>query len=60
MHAEDRQVGGMGLMLVLDMVDRLKYRRSEPRNIVEIRVRADEPQPADDSPLLAGSGSELD
>ena len=38
MHAEDREVGGLGLILVLDMVDVLKYRRVEERNCVEVRV----------------------
>src|SRR5262249_54087911 len=27
LHAEDRQVGGLGILLVLDMVDVLKYQR---------------------------------
>ncbi len=39
LHAEDREVGGLGLILVLDMVDALKYRRVEERNRVEVRVR---------------------
>ena len=39
LHAEDREAGGLGLLLVLDMVDRLKYRRVEERNYVEVRVR---------------------
>jgi anti-anti-sigma factor len=38
LHAEDPQVGGLGLLLVLDMVDALKYRRAEERNWVEVRV----------------------
>ena len=38
LHAEDREVGGLGLILVLDMVDVLKYRRVEERNRVEVRV----------------------
>ena len=38
LHAEDREVGGLGLLLVLDMVDVLKYRRVEERNCVEVRV----------------------
>jgi serine/threonine-protein kinase RsbW len=37
-HAEDRETGGLGLVLVLDMVDVLKYRRVEPKNLVEVRV----------------------
>ncbi len=39
LHAEDREVGGLGLILVLDMVDVLKYRRVEERNWVEVRIR---------------------
>jgi serine/threonine-protein kinase RsbW len=38
LHAEDREVGGLGLLLVLDMVDVLKYRRVKERNYVEVRV----------------------
>jgi anti-sigma regulatory factor (Ser/Thr protein kinase) len=38
LHAEDRKVGGLGLLLVLDMVDVLKYRRAEEKNWVEVRV----------------------
>lgn len=38
LHAEDREVGGLGLILVLDMVDALKYRRVDDKNCVEIRV----------------------
>lgn len=38
LHAEDREVGGLGLLLVLDMVDVLKYRRVEDKNCVEVRV----------------------
>ena len=38
LHAEDREAGGMGLLLVLDMVDRLKYRREGERNQVEVRI----------------------
>jgi anti-sigma regulatory factor (Ser/Thr protein kinase) len=38
LHAEEREVGGLGLLLVLDMVDVLKYRRVEERNWVEVRV----------------------
>jgi serine/threonine-protein kinase RsbW len=39
LHAEDREAGGLGLILVLDMVDVLKYRRMDERNWVEVRVR---------------------
>jgi serine/threonine-protein kinase RsbW/sigma-B regulation protein RsbU (phosphoserine phosphatase) len=38
LHAEDREAGGLGLLLVLDMVDTLKYRRTEEKNHVEVRV----------------------
>lgn len=38
LHAEDREVGGLGLILVLDMVDVLKYQRVEERNWVEVRI----------------------
>ena len=37
-HAEDYEGGGMGLLLVLDMVDVLKYRREDERNRVEVRI----------------------
>ena len=37
-HAEDYEGGGMGLALVLDMVDVLKYRREGERNRVEVRI----------------------
>jgi anti-anti-sigma factor len=39
-HAEDREIGGLGLILVLDMVNALKYRRDAERNRVEVRIRA--------------------
>jgi anti-anti-sigma factor len=39
LHAEDREAGGLGLLLVLEMVDVLKYRRKDERNWVEVRVR---------------------
>jgi anti-sigma regulatory factor (Ser/Thr protein kinase) len=38
-HAEDRETGGLGLLLVLDMVDVLEYRREEEKNCVEVRIR---------------------
>ena len=38
LHADDREAGGLGLLLVLDMVDVLKYRRTEDRNWVEVRI----------------------
>ena len=38
LHAEDRDAGGLGLLLVLDMVDMLKYRRVGEKNKVEVRI----------------------
>lgn len=38
LHAEDREVGGLGLILVLDMVDVLRYKRVDEKNWVEVRV----------------------
>jgi len=38
LHAEDREAGGLGLILVLDMVDGLTYRRMDEKNWVEVRV----------------------
>ena len=38
LHAEDREAGGLGLILVLDMVDGLTYRRMNEKNWVEVRV----------------------
>ena len=37
-HAEDYEAGGLGLILVLDLVDTLKYERVENKNRVEVRV----------------------
>ena len=39
LHAEDREAGGLGLILVLDMVDVLKYQRADEKNCVEIRIQ---------------------
>ena len=39
LHAEERQVGGLGLLLVLDMVDVLKYQRRAEKNWVEVRIQ---------------------
>jgi len=39
LNAEERQAGGMGLLLVLDMVDVLTYERVDERNFVEVRIR---------------------
>ena len=38
LNAEDREVGGLGLMLVLDMVDVLRYQRVAEQNRVEVRI----------------------
>lgn len=38
LQADDREVGGLGLYLVLDMVDMLKYQRVDEENRVEVRV----------------------
>jgi len=38
LHAEDREAGGLGLFLVLDMVDALKYERKDDHNHVEVRI----------------------
>jgi anti-anti-sigma factor len=48
LHAEERRVGGLGLILVLDMVDALKYQRVNEENWVEVRIRlAADDQPGD-------------
>ena len=39
LNAEERTAGGLGLLMVLDMVDVLKYQRLDERNHVEVRVR---------------------
>lgn len=49
LNAEDREVGGLGLMLVLDMVDVLRYERVGEENHVEVRIHLipdDEPEEA--------------
>jgi anti-anti-sigma factor len=57
-HAEEREVGGLGLLLVLDMVDVLNYRRMEEKNCVEVRVHLiPEDESADPS---AGPGAAAD
>ena len=38
LNAEEREVGELGLLLVLDMVDVLKYQRIDEKNWVEVRV----------------------
>ena len=38
LDADDRQVGGRGLYLVVDMVDMLKYQRVDEQNRVEVRI----------------------
>ncbi|MFZ1009443.1 MAG: ATP-binding protein [Candidatus Sulfotelmatobacter sp.] len=47
LNAEERQAGGMGLLLVLDMVDVLTYQRVNERNCVEVRIRLFEDKPSD-------------
>ena len=47
LNAEERQAGGMGLLLVLDMVDVLTYQRVDERNWVEVRVRLSGDKPSD-------------
>jgi serine/threonine-protein kinase RsbW len=47
LNAEERQAGGMGLLLVLDMVDVLTYERVDERNCVEVRIRLFEDKPSD-------------
>jgi serine/threonine-protein kinase RsbW/sigma-B regulation protein RsbU (phosphoserine phosphatase) len=39
LNAEDREIGGLGLILVLEMVDVLRYQRVEDKNRVEVRIR---------------------
>ena len=38
LQSDDREIGGLGLTLVLDLVDALKYQRVEETNRVEVRV----------------------
>ena len=38
LQSDDREVGGLGLILVLDMVDVLKYQRVDEKNRVEVRI----------------------
>jgi anti-anti-sigma factor len=53
LHADERQVGGLGLILVLDMVDSLKYRRTGEQNHVEVRIRRLD-EVATSAPVVAG------
>jgi serine/threonine-protein kinase RsbW len=57
LHAEDREVGGLGLILVLDMVDVLHYQRVEEKNCVEVRVHLVEENEGGD--LLTGEHSNV-
>ncbi len=50
LNAEERQAGGMGLLLVLDMVDVLTYQREDDRNRVEVRIRLFGDKPSDQKP----------
>jgi serine/threonine-protein kinase RsbW len=56
LHAEDRPVGGLGLLLVLDMVDLLKYQRLGEKNWVEVRIHLFK---EDEQGDLAGVPSDL-
>jgi serine/threonine-protein kinase RsbW len=47
LNAEERQAGGMGLLLVLDMVDVLTYQRVDERNCVELRIHLFKDKPSD-------------
>ena len=47
-HAEDYEGGGLGLILVLDLVDTLKYERIENKNRVTVRVHMTADMPGDD------------
>ena len=38
LQADDREVGGLGLYLVVDMVDMLTYQRVDEENRVEVRI----------------------
>jgi serine/threonine-protein kinase RsbW len=60
LHAEDRQVGGLGLLLVLDMVDVLKYQRIEERNWVEVRIHLNSDDERSDLPENSGGSQESD
>ena len=48
LHAEERESGGLGLLLVLDMVDVLTYEREGERNHVEVRIHLIKEDPSDD------------
>lgn len=61
LNAEDREVGGLGLMLVLDMMDKLSYQRVGEENQVEVRIHlipedesGDLPEATADSPESSG------
>jgi anti-anti-sigma factor len=55
LHAADREVGGLGLILVLDMVHRLNYRRVNEQNWVEARIRLLAEDEEFDQPEKSGS-----
>lgn len=57
-HAEDYEGGGMGLLLVLDMVDVLKYRREAERNRVEVRIHLADEAEVEDAPAAPGEASQ--
>ena len=57
-HAEDREVGGLGLILVLDMVDVLKYQREGEKNRVEVRIHLVADDEHGESPGPTGDGAQ--
>jgi serine/threonine-protein kinase RsbW/sigma-B regulation protein RsbU (phosphoserine phosphatase) len=58
--AEDLQVGGLGLILVLDIVDTLSYRRENDKNHVRVcvQIRSDESGELWTAPIAEASTSE--
>lgn len=58
--SDDPEVGGLGLVLVLDIVDVLKYARRGNKNCVEVRVHLTEAAAGEDPALAttAAAGSE--
>jgi len=43
---EDREIGGLGILLLKKQFDRIDYRREEGRNILELRARRQVAQPS--------------
>jgi anti-anti-sigma factor len=58
LHAEEREVGGLGLLLVLDMVDVLKYQRLDEKNCVEVRIHLFEVDEREDLPEAPSESTE--